>query len=144
MSAPATSPASSPPRASTRKGARAAPARDSSAGYGTWLSAYTRLRFDAGNHAYSPALDVDRAYVNIEAGPVAFEVGRDVQVLGPAARSALMLSDHAAPLDHVRISTARPLNLIGENGSILRLSLRYFVGVLRDPQRFHRTLEPFS
>jgi len=113
---------------------------DSSAGYGTWLSAYTRLGFDAGNHAYSPALDVDRAYVNIEAGPVAFEVGRDVQVLGPAARSALMLSDHAAPLDHVRISTARPLNLIGENGSILRLSLRYFVGVLRDPQRFHRTL----
>ncbi len=113
---------------------------DSSAGYGTWLSAYTRLRFDAGNHAYSPALDVDRAYVNIEAGPVAFEVGRDVQVLGPAARSALMLSDHAAPLDHVRISTARPLNLIGDHGSILRLSLRYFVGVLRDPQRFHRTL----
>jgi hypothetical protein len=113
---------------------------DSSAGYGSWLSAYTRLRFDAGNHAYSPAFDVDRAYLNIEAGPIAFEVGRDVQVLGPAERSALMLSDHAAPLDHVRISTARPLNLIGENGSILRLSLRYFVGVLRDPQRFHHTL----
>ncbi len=113
---------------------------DSSAGYGTWLSAYTRFRFDAGNHAYSPALDVDRAYVNVEAGPLAFEVGRDVQVLGPAARSALMLSDHAAPLDHVRISTARPLDLIGDHGSILRLSLRYFVGVLRDPQRFHRTL----
>jgi hypothetical protein len=113
---------------------------DSSAGYGSWLSAYTRFRFDAGNHAYSAAFDVDRAYVNIEAGPVAFEVGRDVQVLGPAARSALMLSDHAAPLDHARISTARPLDLIGDHGSILRLSLRYFVGVLRDPQRFHHTL----
>jgi hypothetical protein len=40
----------------------------------------------------------------------------------------------------LRISTARPLNLLGENGSILRLSLRYFVAVLRDPQRFHHTL----
>src|SRR5439155_13226067 len=43
-------------------------------------------------------------------------------------------------LDHVRISTARPLDLFGENGSVLRLNLRYFVGSLRDPQRFPGTL----
>jgi hypothetical protein len=113
---------------------------DSSAGYGGWVSAFTRVRVNAGNHDYEPGVDLDRAYVNFELGPVALEVGRDVQVLGPAARSALMLSDNAAPLDHVRISTARPLDLIGDNGSILRLNLRYFVARLRDPQRFSGTL----
>jgi len=113
---------------------------DSSAGYGGWVSAFTRIRVDAGNHAYEPGVDLDRAYVNFELGPVAMEAGRDVQVLGPAVRSALMLSDHAAPLDHVRISTARPLDLLGDRGSILRLSLRYFIARLRDPQRFHGTL----
>jgi hypothetical protein len=52
----------------------------------------------------------------------------------------MMLSEHAAPLDHIRISTARPLDLLGHRGSILRLSLRYFVARLRDPQRFKGTL----
>jgi len=113
---------------------------DSSAGYGGWVSAFTRVRVNAGNHDYEPGIDLDRAYVNFELGPIALEVGRDVQVLGPAARSALMVSDNAAPLDHVRISTARPLDLIGDNGSILRLNLRYFVARLRDPQRYHGTL----
>src|SRR5207248_8237534 len=98
--------------------------------------AFTRLRFDAGNHAYEPALELDRAYVNFELGPVALEVGRDEQVLGPGVRSDMMLSESAAPLDHVRVSTSHPLDLLGERGSLLRFSLRYFIARLRDPQRF--------
>jgi hypothetical protein len=113
---------------------------DSSAGYGRWASAYTRLRVGGGTHAYAEGLEIDRAYLNFELGPLALEVGRDVQVLGPAARSALMLSDNAAPFDHARISTAHPIDILGENGSLLRLSLRYFIARLRDPQRFHGTL----
>src|SRR5207248_3054198 len=46
---------------------------DSSAGYGSWLSAVTRVRGELGNHAYSPALDLDRAYVAAEVGPFAAE-----------------------------------------------------------------------
>ncbi|MFL5409470.1 MAG: capsule assembly Wzi family protein, partial [Myxococcales bacterium] len=113
---------------------------DSSAGYGQWLSAFTRIRFDAGNHAYSPGVDLDRAYLNVEAGPIAFEIGRDVQWLAPSARSSLILSDEAVPLDHVRVSTAHPVDLIGERGSVLRLNVRYLLGRLRDPQRFPGTL----
>ena len=95
---------------------------DSSAGYGRHVSFVTRLRGMAGNHAYSAALEVDRAYVNAELGPVALEAGRDVQKLGPGERTSMMLGDHAAPLDHLRISTAHPLELGSE---AVRISLRW-------------------
>ena len=110
---------------------------DSAAGYGRWVSAYTRLRLEGGNHDYSRGFEVDRAYLNAELGPVALEVGRDVQKLAPWGRTSLMLGDNAAPLDHVRISTSHPLELGTE---AVRISLRYFVARLRDPQRFHGTL----
>src|SRR5437868_420740 len=113
---------------------------DSSAGYGTWVSAFTRVRVMTGTHDYAEGLELDRAYLNFELGPLALEAGRDLQVLGPASRSALMLSNNVAPLDQVRISTSHPLNVLGENGSLLRFSARYFVARLRDPQRFHGTL----
>jgi len=110
---------------------------DSAAGYGRWVSAFTRLRLEGGTHDYARGFEVDRAYLLAELGPVALEVGRDVQKLGPGARTSLMLGENAAPLDHARISTSHPLEL---GTKALRLSLRYFVARLRDPQRFHGTL----
>ena len=118
-------------------GAGAGVELDSAAGYGRWVSAFTRLRLEGGNHDYSRGFELDRAYLNAELGPVALEAGRDVQKLGPGARTSLMLGENAAPLDHVRISTSHPLELGTE---AVRLSLRYFVARLRDPQRFHGTL----
>ncbi|TMA23134.1 MAG: capsule assembly Wzi family protein, partial [Deltaproteobacteria bacterium] len=53
------------------------------------MSAFTRLRLEGGNHDYSRGFEVDRAYLNAELGPVALEAGRDVQKLGPGARTSL-------------------------------------------------------
>jgi hypothetical protein len=65
-----------------------------------------------------------------------FEAGRDVLQLGPARRTQLGWGDHAAPLDHVRLSTSRPLPLAGVDGDTLRGSILYVVGRLRSPQTF--------
>lgn len=63
---------------------------------------------------------------------MAAEVGRDVIVLGPSARTSLGWGDHAPPLDHVRLSTSQPFELT----SSLRGSLIYILGRMRDPQTF--------
>jgi hypothetical protein len=83
---------------------------------------------------------LDRAYARAEIGPLAVLVGRDVVVLGPSARTQSVWGDHAGPLDQVRVSTARPLALVGAGGSVLRVSALFFLGRLRDPQRFHGAL----
>jgi len=105
---------------------------DSSAGYGPWLSGAIRVRARAGTSGLDEGVDLDRAYVNAELGPLAVEAGRDVLVLGPASRTQLAWGDHAPPLDHVRISTAAPFAL----GSAARGNLLYVVGRLRAPQTF--------
>jgi hypothetical protein len=117
---------------------------DSSAGYGAWVSASIRLRAVTGTESYDSDVDVDRAYVNAELGPVALEAGRDVIVLGPSSRTQLGWGDNAPPLDHVRISTARPIDLIGRSGSALRANLVYLVGRLRAPQTFPGNLVSIS
>ena len=109
---------------------------DSSAGYGRWVHAFTRVRAMAGTGAYPADLALDRAYVSAELGPVALEVGRDIIVLGPSARTQLAWGDNAPPLDHVRLSTSRPYNLLGEGGDKLRGNLLYFLGRLRAPQTY--------
>lgn len=110
---------------------------DSAAGYGRYLSAYTRLRFDAGTLGYAPAFALDRAYLDAELGPIALEVGRDLLVLGPGSRTQLLWGDNPLPLDQVRISTAHPIKL----GPLpMAFSALYFLGRLRNPQTFNGTL----
>lgn len=106
---------------------------DSSAGFGTWLSATSRLRFDFGNNRYTPAVELDRAYLKAQLGPIAFEVGRDVIALGPSARAAIQVSRNAAPLDQLRGWT-RPFSLPFLDPDTLRVSFFYFIARLRDPQ----------
>jgi len=105
---------------------------DSSIGYQDSLSFSTRLRAVAGSSAYDADVSLDRAYLNASLGPLAVELGRDVIVLGPSARTSLGWGDHAPPLDHVRLSTAEPFELT----SSLRGSVVYILGRLRDPQTF--------
>ncbi len=109
---------------------------DSSIGYGPWVSGSIRLQASAGSEGYDEDIAVDRAYVHAEVGPAALEVGRDVLVLGPSARTQVAWGDHAPPLDHVRLSTARPFDLAGEGGSTLRGNLVYVLGRLRAPQTY--------
>jgi hypothetical protein len=110
---------------------------DSAAGYGKWISFFSRLNLISGSDNYALAAAVERLYLNAEVGPVAFEAGRDVLAVGPGARTQLLWSDHAPPLDHVRLSTSHPLKI---PRIPVAVSAFYAVGRLRDPQTFHGTL----
>jgi Capsule assembly protein Wzi len=112
---------------------------DSALGYGPWLSAATRVRLVTGTDDHDTEALLDRAHAGVEVGPLAMQVGRDVLVIGPSARTQALWGDNAPPLDHVRLSM-RPIAIAGEQGSILRASALWFLGRLRDPQTFDGTL----
>jgi Capsule assembly protein Wzi len=110
---------------------------DSAAGVGQWLTVATRVRAVAGDQGYSPALELDRAYLRLAWGPLSAQLGRDVFSLGPAVRSATAVSDDAAPQDGLRLQLS-PVAL--PFAQWLKLSLFYFLDRARDPQTFHGTL----
>jgi hypothetical protein len=110
---------------------------DSVAGYGRWVSAFTRLQFMAGSNQWEVRGALDRAYINGEVGPVALLVGRDVLALGPGVHTQLIWGDNPAPFDHVRIQTSHPLKI---PRIPVTVSALYAVGRLRDPQTFHNTI----
>ncbi len=105
---------------------------DGSAGYGDYVSGTLRLRANAGSRGYDADLAIDRLYVHGGYGPVEAEIGRDVLVVGPRSRTQLGWGDHAAALDHVRLSTSEPFPLTDS----LRGNVLYAVARLRDPQRY--------
>lgn len=109
---------------------------DTAAGYGPWISAALRLRLRTGRDAYTTGVDLDRAYLNAELGPIAAELGRDLLVLGPTVRTDVGWSANAPPLDHLRLSGARPLPL----ASWLRVNAVYVLGRLADPQTYPHDL----
>ena len=112
------------------------PEVDSAAGWGSWLSASTRLRLDLGNNRYAPEVALDRAYLKAQLGFLAVEAGRDLLALGPSARAALLVSRNPAPLDQLRAWT-RPLPLPFFDA---RVTFLYFIARLRDPQFYPGTL----
>lgn len=109
---------------------------ETQAGYAGWLSTTARFRAVSGYDHYDLNLSVDRAHVDAEYGPIALMIGRDAFALGPLARTQLGWSGHAAPLDHVRISTSHPLRLT----DAVHASGQYVLGRLRPPQTFRGTL----
>jgi hypothetical protein len=113
---------------------------DSSAGYRTWLAGSIRLRATLGTNDYDNELALARGYLNSELGPVVVEVGRDVLTLGPSSRTQLGWGDNAPPLDHIRISTTRPVALTRQ----IRGSAFYAVGRLAAPQRYPNNLVSIS
>jgi hypothetical protein len=104
---------------------------DTAAGYGGIGEAVVRLRANTGTAGYSDAIAIDRAYANAVIGPAFVEVGRDLLAVGPRARTEVAWSDHAPPLDQIRVQTARPYRLTDD----LRGELLYVVGQLRDAQQ---------
>lgn len=113
---------------------------DTVAGYGPWVEGAVRIRAESATGSPATDLRIDRAHVKAKLGPVALAAGRDVIAVGPAARTQLAWGNHAPPLDHLRVSTSRPLDLLGNKGSTLRAGVLYVVGRLRDPQTFSGNL----
>jgi hypothetical protein len=105
---------------------------DAAAGYGAWAAGAVRLRARTGSDPRSTALDLDRAYVDAELGPIAAELGRDVLVLGPAAHTLLGWGTNAPPLDQLRLSGTRPLAL----SPGVRVNAVYVLGRLAAPQTY--------
>lgn len=108
---------------------------DSRAGYGSVVTAATRVRLWAGDDRFAHEVELDRAWLAGRFGPVELQIGRDVLALGPAVRGGLVVSKNAAPQDGVR-AVLHPVELTGW----LKLSLFYFLDRLRDPQTFSGTL----
>ncbi len=102
---------------------------DTAAGYGGIAEAVVRLRATTGTAGYADAFALDRAYASATLGPAFVEAGRDVLAIGPRARTELAWSDHAPPLDQIRLQTARPYPLTRD----LRAEALYVIGQLRDP-----------
>lgn len=113
---------------------------DSAAGYGDIAAAYFRLRATTGTHGYADDLTIDRAYASAEAGAMLVTAGRDVIAIGPRGHTSSEWSDHAAPLDQMRVQTARPYPLAPH----VRGSAIYMVGQLRDPAQVHPPLVTIS
>lgn len=105
---------------------------DAAAGYGAWTAGAVRLGVQTGSEPDASTLTLERAYVNAELGPIAAEVGRDVIALGPATPTRVGWSPNAPPLDHLRLSGARPLALSRH----VRANLVYILGRLAEPQTY--------
>jgi hypothetical protein len=114
------------------RGAGALLMLNTSAGYGRWFTAATQLSASTSESSLTGHFGVDRAYVNTELGVVELQVGRDILVIGPRARTQLLWGTNAAPLDHVRIAAIDPIPA----GSLVELGGVWAVGVLRRPQTF--------
>ena len=97
---------------------------DTRAGYGSWVTAASRLRLRTGTSRYGSGFDVDRLHVDGAFSTVRLKVGRDVLVLGPG-RTQLGWGDNAVPLDQARVDARIGL-----------ASGTYVLGRLRDPQTY--------
>lgn len=109
---------------------------ETGAGYGSWLSTTLELRITAGRENYAPAATLSRALLASNLGPISIVAGRDAFAIGPGTRTQLTWSDHAAPLDHVRVATSSPWALT----SSLELSAFYALGRARAPQTYDGNL----
>ena len=111
-------------------------ASDAAAGYRDDVSAVVRLRLaDGFSDKIGDIAAIDRAYVTGQWGPVAAEVGRDVIAFGPMGHTQLGWGTNAPPLDHVRLSTVRPIDL-----GAVRISGSYVLGQLAAPQTYPNDL----
>jgi hypothetical protein len=109
---------------------------DTVAGYGELVTSFLRLSSGTLEQTGGFATRLERGYVRARLSFVEVEVGRDVLQLGPGDRYQVGWSENAAPLDQVRIATARPIVV----SSDLRARVLYTVGRLRAPQTFAGTL----
>lgn len=113
---------------------------DSSAGFGPWLSAFSRIQVGANSNDGSASARADRLYANLEWGPAELLVGRNVILIGPGRHTQLLWGDHASPLDQLALKIREfrvpsvPVTIGGA----------YILGRLAAPQRFNNTLVTLS
>src|SRR3569623_1737585 len=86
-------------------------ASDVAAGYRDDLSGVLRLRLADGFSDSIGFATLDRAYITGQWGPVAMEAGRDVIAFGQPGHPQLGRGTNAPPLDHIRISAVRPVEV---------------------------------
>ena len=108
---------------------------DSAAGYGSSLAAFTRVRLWGGSDRYGHNVERDRVFLRFAYGPFQADLGREPLQLGPAVHGPLVVSENAPSQDGLRLSLQQV-----QLASWLKLSLLYFIDVLRDPQKFHDAL----
>jgi len=114
---------------------------DSSAGIGSWMSAFSRIQSRTGTSGSgSTGLEIDRLYANLELGSAELAVGRNIVGIGPGRRTQLIWGDQPPPLDHVAFSVH---SLKIPNVPIV-LGGAYLVGMLDAPQRFAHSLVTIS
>lgn len=106
-------------------------ASDVASGYRDDLSGVLRLRLADGFSDTVGFATLDRAYITGQWGPVAMEVGRDVIAFGPPGHTQLGWGTNAPPLDHIRVSTLRPIDV-----GPAQVSGSYVLGQLADPQTY--------
>jgi len=110
---------------------------DSSAGYGRWLSAFSRIQAQAtGNDRVSAGATIDRLYASLEFGPAELLLGRNTVLMGPGRHTQLLWSANPAPIDQLQLSIRGlvvPMLPIRVGGT-------YIFGRLDSPQRFTNTL----
>ena len=110
---------------------------DSSAGFGTWLSAFSRVQARAGSlDSGGSGVNIDRLYANLELGPAEFFAGRNVVSVGPGRRTQLIWGDQPPPLDHVGLT----IHALEVPKVPVVVGGAYLVGTLDAPQRFAHSL----
>ncbi len=110
---------------------------DTSAGYGTWLSAFSRLQARTGStDSPGTGLNFDRLYANLELGSAELFAGRNVVAIGPGRHTQLIWGTQPPPLDHAGVSI-RSLKLPSVP---IALGGAYLVGRLDAPQRFPHSI----
>jgi len=110
---------------------------DSASGYGSWLSAFSRVRARAATNGQdTTALEIDRLYANVELGPAQLMVGRNVLVIGPGRHTQLLWGTNAPPLDRLALTLRR----LKVPGIPLAVGGGYILGRLDGPQRFENSL----
>lgn len=115
------------------QGAGAAAELDAAAGHGGSAAGAVRLVARTGRGSdRNTALAVERAHLDLALGPLGVELGRDVLALDPAAHTQLGWSSNPPPLDHLRLSTTRPLAV----SQHLTARARYVLGRLAAPQTY--------
>ena len=114
---------------------------DSSAGFGTWFSALSRMQARTGSSdSGGSGVNIDRLYVNLELGPAEFFAGRNVVSVGPGRRTQLIWGDQPPPLDHVGLT----IHALKVPKVPIVLGGAYLVGMLDAPQRFPHSLVTIS
>ena len=110
-----------------------------------WAAFTVQPKFISNSHALgagatdnSHNLYMREFNLKLSAFNVAFEIGRGTQWWGPGYRGTLLLSDHAFPLDMIKLGSDEPFRLPGFLGSLGQWKINTFLTRLERDRDFPR------